>query len=123
MQNAWMAASPGCTKSAGTTAISHGSPSTAPRHRVTRSRPLHDLEDEAALRETHDADPRRSMRQVERDINRGLTTVGVRRADFTKGANASEVGLRQQCGSSGPRLIRVSLRSAAGSVPSLSRTP
>jgi hypothetical protein len=46
--------------------------------------PRHDVEDEAALRETHDVEPRHSARQIECDVTRGVATIGERRADFTK---------------------------------------
>ena len=46
--------------------------------------PRHDVEDEAALREAHDVEPRHSARQIERDIACGVTTIGERCADFTK---------------------------------------
>ena len=46
--------------------------------------PRHDVEDEAALRETHDVESRYSARQIERDIAWGVTPIGERCADFTK---------------------------------------
>ena len=46
--------------------------------------PRHDFEGESALLEAHDVEARCPTRQVERDITRPVTTVGERRADFTK---------------------------------------
>src|SRR6266436_6589140 len=46
--------------------------------------PRHDLENEAAPRETHDVESWHCTRKAERNITRGLSTDDVRRADFTK---------------------------------------